>query len=143
LIFCELISKLVPRANDPVLSSGLGPRQPNRGASHSKQATRALDTLIQYTSEYSTQLLRGETPNRPDTQTIGTKVITPETYVSLLPTIWALINSPGAPFTEEVLQACVEHGVRASSTSAVKRHTVGFIGRLLLVGLDQSTAMSV
>ena len=126
LIFCELTSTLILKSDD-LTSSG------RRTAANSRRPPRGLDSLIQRVSGYTTQLLRGEAPERADAQTLGPRSITPTTYVSLLPTIWALINSPGAEFTESVIQACVEHSIKASSSSAVKRHTVDFIGRLLLV----------
>lgn len=126
LVFCELTSTLILRSDD---STNLV----RRAATNSKQPPRQLNSFTQRVSEYSVQLLRGEAPERADAQTLGPRSITPTTYVSLLPTVWALINTPGAEFAENVVQACVEHAVKAASMSAVKRHTVDFIGRLLLL----------
>ena len=126
LVFCELTSTLMLRSDD---STGLG----RRAATNSKQPPRQLDSFTRRVGEYTVQLLRGEAPERADAQTLGPRSVTPTTYVSLLPTVWALINTPGAEFAESVVQACVEHGVKTASTSAVKRHAIDFIGRLLLV----------
>lgn len=124
LIFCELTSTLILRSGD---SADMG-----RRATANKKP-RQLELLVQRVGDYTVELLRGEAPERADAQTIGPRSIMPATYVSLLPTVWALINSPGAEFTDSVVHACIEHGTRSSSTAAVKRHTVEFIGRLLLV----------
>ena len=106
----------------------------SRNVRDTRQTARALDAFIERVSEYTIQLLCGEAPDRLDAHTNSSKAITPGIYMSLLPTVWALISSPEATFTEQVLQACIEHATKASSTSSVKRHTVDFIGRLLLVG---------
>lgn len=123
------------KAGDAPNHSAPGSRRGVRDVGNPKQTSRLLETLVQRVSEYTVRLLRGEAPDRPDAQSLGPKAITPATYMSLLPTIWALLNAVEAEFADNVLQACVEHGTRASSTSAVKRHTVDLIGRLLLVSL--------
>lgn len=52
-------------------------------------------------------------------------------YVALLPTIWALMqhddNEGG------VWETVIDHAIRTSSTSAVKKQSVEFIARVVLV----------
>lgn len=57
-------------------------------------------------------------------------------YTALLPTIWALLNGQ-QPEKEpsSVLAATLDHAMRTTSGSGVKRLTVEFVGRLLLVRL--------
>ena len=60
--------------------------------------------------------------------------ITPHAYVALLPTVWSLANAQHSGMDDQpVLAALVDHAIKASSTSAVKRHTIEFLGRLVLV----------
>ncbi|GJE87598.1 Ipi1-N domain-containing protein [Phanerochaete sordida] len=132
LIFCELTSMLMLKTSKEAQGAS-GTRHSAKDATHSKQASRVLESLSQRVSDYTVQLLRGESPGRPDGQSLGPKPITPATYMSLLPTIWALVNSPGGDFAEHVAEACIAHGTRAGSMSAVKRHTIDFIGRLILL----------
>ncbi|EKM61169.1 uncharacterized protein PHACADRAFT_247608 [Phanerochaete carnosa HHB-10118-sp] len=132
LIFCQLTSTLMLKTSkETQIAAGL--RHPVKDSAYSKQSSRVIETLVQRVGDYTVQLLRGEAPDRPDGQSLGLKPITPATYASLLPTVWALISGPGGDFAEHVTQACVIHGTKASSMSAVKRHTIDFIGRLLFL----------
>ena len=79
-------------------------------------------------SEYVTQLLRGEAPSASE---LG-RPLAPAAYVALLPTIWALISS-SATMSTPILQAVVDHAVKVSSKSAVKRPTIEFVARLVIV----------
>lgn len=58
-------------------------------------------------------------------------------YTALLPTIWALLNQGSGQQPEKepssVLMAVLGHAMRTTPGSAVKRLTVEFVGRLLLV----------
>lgn len=132
---------LMLKTTEPA-QAATGTRRSARDFAHTKQFSRVLDSLVQRVSDYTVQLLRGEAPDRPDGQSLGPKPITSATYTSLLPTVWALISSPGADFAENVAQACVEHGTKASSLSAVKRHAIDFIGRLLLVSTSRKSHRS-
>lgn len=60
--------------------------------------------------------------------------LTTGSYISLLPTVWALINYPGHnEKSSEVLRATLDHAVQASSKSALKKSTVEFVAKLILV----------
>lgn len=82
-------------------------------------------------SEYVTQLLRGEVAS---VSQLG-RPLTSAAYVALLPTIWALISSPTTSqrMSTPILQAVVEHAVKVSSKSALKRPTIELVARLVLV----------
>ncbi|KAI0315863.1 hypothetical protein OF83DRAFT_1061342 [Amylostereum chailletii] len=103
---------------------------------------QALPVQISRVSEYVVRLLAGE----PSTSFALLRHIFAQTYAALLPTLWALLsgNGPNAeadPETSsEVLYATLEHAMRASSTSAVKRSTVEFIARLVLLETDVTYA---
>ncbi|KAI0800897.1 hypothetical protein C8Q74DRAFT_1314301 [Fomes fomentarius] len=141
LIFCELSSSIVlasQRTGSPA-SSAKGKRS-RPGRSNGPVGTNASDPTIQTrqierVSAYIVQLLQGQVASF-GTQSSLPRPVTPQAYVALLPTIWCLINSEGdTPMS--MFAVVVEHAVKTSSTSAVKRHTVDFIGRLLL--LDRET----
>ena len=81
-------------------------------------------------------VLRGEMSASSGLQPAISRSIGPSAYTALLPTIWALIDGEvleNSNPNEDVFTAVLEHATRASSTSAVKRHTVEFVGRILLV----------
>lgn len=65
--------------------------------------------------------------------------ISAQDYVALLPTLWMLLNSNVEHNSEDgsadTLSALLDHGLQVSSTAAVKRPTVDFLARLILVGL--------
>ncbi|KAI0639775.1 hypothetical protein C8Q77DRAFT_1082807 [Trametes polyzona] len=141
LIYCELSSFLV------LVSQG-GDRRPTalhhpqsrssrgkRSQPSANPASLVSSRQIQRVSEYIVRLLRGE-PSSSGIQPSLSRPITPQAYVSLLPTVWSLINTAN-PEVEEastsLFAALVEHAIKTSSTSAVKRHTVDFIGRLVLL----------
>ncbi|KZT05948.1 uncharacterized protein LAESUDRAFT_726516 [Laetiporus sulphureus 93-53] len=140
LIYCELTSFLVLASPE---SSNLPAKQPNpRRSKPSKHfisapASSALPAVqTSHVRTYVVQLLRGEAAPAPGSLA---RPITPAAYSALLPTIWSLLNSPrksandNDPDALAVLGVMVEHALRASSTSAVKRHTVDFLARLVLL----------
>jgi pre-rRNA-processing protein IPI1 len=65
--------------------------------------------------------------------------ITAQDYMALLPTLWMFLNSTmehsSGDEGADILNALLDHGLRVSSTAAVKRRTVDFLVRLILVGL--------
>lgn len=140
LIFCELSSFLV------LASQGNNKRAPTtrvsrassraaRSAIAASSASAVSARQIERVSEYIVQLLRGEAPSTSAQSSIP-RPIAPQAYVSLLPTIWSLINNATlelASASATLFSAVVEHATRASSASATKRHTIDFIGRLVLV----------
>lgn len=137
LIFCELSSSIVlasQRTGSPT-SSGKGKRS-RTGRSNGPVGTNASGPTIQTrqierVSAYIVQLLQGQVSSFGNQSSLP-RPVTTQAYVALLPTIWCLFNSEGdAPIS--MLAVVVEHAIKTSSTSAVKRHTIDFIGRLLLV----------
>ncbi|PIL31596.1 hypothetical protein GSI_06298 [Ganoderma sinense ZZ0214-1] len=141
LIFCELSSSLLlvsqrTTAHRPSLRNT--PR-PGRSGGSELTSTPVLTThsrQIERISAYIMQLLQGQSP--APSQSLP-RPITPQAYIALLPTIWSLANSPRLDVSEpssSIFSVVVDHAIRASSTSAVKRHTVDFIGRLLLLNKE-------
>lgn len=109
-------------------SSSAQPLKPQKTVSGSKVSQAALQVRALRVSEYVTQLLRGEVVYASQ---LG-RPLAPAAYVALLPTIWALLSSPTAS-RAPTLQAIVEHAVKVSSKSALKRPTIEFVARLVLV----------
>ncbi|KAL6304291.1 hypothetical protein BKA93DRAFT_733535 [Sparassis latifolia] len=149
LIFCELTSFLVlasPDASDAVHTSSRRPRA-KRVPKHAASVSSA-PLQISRVSEYVVGLLRGDVPS-------GTaqlpRPITPAAYMALLPTIWSLLSTVEEGASGAVLSVLVDHAIKVSSTSAVKRRTIDFLARLILlereaeyrgafrVGLDPET----
>ena len=64
--------------------------------------------------------------------------ITAQDYVTLLPTIWMLLNSniehDNVDQGADTLGALLDHGLQVTSVAAVKRPTIDFLVRLILVG---------
>lgn len=127
LIFCELVSLLV-FTTQCVSSSNT-----RRNKSRLKGPKDAWTTQqIQRVGDYILQLLRGEATASSQ---LG-KPLTHGAYVALLPSIWALLDNTRPELVEmsgKVLQAIVQHSLKTSSKSAVKRLTIEFIARLILV----------
>ncbi|RPD64943.1 hypothetical protein L227DRAFT_591208 [Lentinus tigrinus ALCF2SS1-6] len=140
LIFCELSSFLLlasqrhpppqPMANGKVR---LGKSKRTGVTPGSMSAVQARQ--IERISMYIAQLLQGQAPSGTVQSSIP-RPVTPQAYIALLPTIWSLLNSQIpelAEASESMFAVVLEHATRASSTSVVKRHTVDFIGRLILL----------
>ena len=146
LIYCELSSFLAlasqysTTAKPPRPTRRADPARPTGGISASAFASEPAVQArqLQCVSAYVVQLLRGQAQGaalpRP---------ITSQAYVALLPTVWSLLNGKQADrgrdedsTTAAVFSAIVDHAIKVSSTSAVKRHTIEFIGRLVLVSLS-------
>ncbi|KAI0330555.1 hypothetical protein GY45DRAFT_736395 [Cubamyces sp. BRFM 1775] len=141
LIFCELSSFLVLASQvdnkRPVVQRSK-PRPTRSGRSVGSSDSPAIGARqIERVSQYIMQLLRGEVPTS-GVQSLP-RPITPQAYTSLLPTVWSLINGRQTDTNESsetLFSAVVEHAMKASSTSAVKRHTIDFLGRLTLLDLE-------
>ena len=91
---------------------------------------------LQHVREYVIAVLRGEGSVSTGVQATLSRSLPASAYVALLPTIWALIKSEESQHLENeqsVWVAVLEHALRISSSSAAKRHTIEFLGRLLLV----------
>lgn len=84
-------------------------------------------------STYVVQLLRGEARSGPANTSLARPILA-TAYTSLLPTLWSLVCSDAQDEDgTDVFGALVEHAMKTSSTSAVKRPAVDFLARLLLV----------
>jgi pre-rRNA-processing protein IPI1 len=59
-------------------------------------------------------------------------MLTDSSYLSLLPTIWAIISQPGSN-QQGVIHATLDHALKVSSKSACKTLTIEFVARLLLL----------
>lgn len=92
-------------------------------------------------SDYVIRRLRGQSDSPSQ---IG-HVLGASAYVSLLPTIWALINKPlpRDTTTNEVLCTVIDHALKLSSKSPCKRLTIEFVARLILVCSFASPRFSV
>ena len=102
----------------------------------SERTDRIASAQLQRVRQYVVGVLRGEMSASSGLQPAISRSIGPSAYTALLPTIWALIDGEASEKSnphEDVFTAVLEHATRASSTSAVKRHTVEFVGRILLV----------
>ncbi|KAF8338003.1 uncharacterized protein EI90DRAFT_3041280 [Cantharellus anzutake] len=137
LVNCELTSLYVTS------SSGA-----SRGSKNDFTKANAK-VLIQEdrVGDYVVEALQGTrvTSSRP----MGTP-LSATAYISLLPTLWSLINSKQASMSDSwfsgtetetiadrVLAAVLEHGSRTNSMSAVKRPAIEFIARLCLVSSER------
>ncbi|CCM05152.1 uncharacterized protein FIBRA_07361 [Fibroporia radiculosa] len=142
LIYCELTSFLVlanPQApRQQRIKPVRGRRQRFSAQSRADGFSAPLPTVqVSRVSEYVIQTLRGEVPAGAS-QTSLARPITPTIYLALLPTIWSLLNSPRrlpgeSDMSDAVLRVVVEHAIKASSTSVVKKCTVDFLARLVLL----------
>lgn len=87
--------------------------------------SKKVSVQIDRVAQYIIRRLRGYDAN----------VLTASTYVSLLPTIWGIINKPtlNQQETNDIIHATLDHALKVSSKSACKSFTVEFIALLLLV----------
>ncbi|KAL7285185.1 hypothetical protein ACG7TL_000278 [Trametes sanguinea] len=140
LIYCELSSFLVlasqgSERRPPTLHKQKARSQRGRPALSKDSAMAVSARQIERVSQYIVQLLRGEPPSS-GVQPSLPRPITPQAYVSLLPTVWSLINGGVAEVSDastSLFSTVADHAIKVSSTSAVKRHTIDFIGRLVLL----------
>jgi len=93
----------------------------------------SLDVQADLVKSYVIRLLQGDGGSGAQLP----RPISAVVYTALLPTIWALLNQRSGQQPEKeppsVLVATLEHAMRTTSGSAVKRMTVEFVGRLLLL----------
>jgi len=92
--------------------------------------SRKVSIQIDRVAQYIIKRLRGEA----NSTQIGT-MLTASSYLSLLPTIWAIINKPGLNQQEanSIIHATLDHAFKVSSKSACKPLTIEFVARLLLL----------
>jgi hypothetical protein len=140
LIFCELTSLLL-NAPDNSFSKHQKRRSRNPNPSHKhSQRDSVLSSQTCRVSNYVIRRLRGQSDSPSQ---IG-HVLGASAYVSLLPTIWALINKPlpRDTTTNEVLCTVIDHALKLSSKSPCKRLTIEFVARLILVRSFDSSRSS-
>ncbi|KAG6842589.1 hypothetical protein C0991_000115 [Blastosporella zonata] len=136
LIFCELTSLLVLTTN------AQASRPTRRGKSRQTSASanklnNSLSIQTQRVSDYILQLLGGGSATGSQ---LG-RSLTPAAYVSLLPAIWALLNNTASSVehpstTSAILNATIMHSIKTSSKSALKRLTIEFVARLVLLSTE-------
>lgn len=140
VIFCELTSLQIlslsevphpptnPRSSR-VLNATSGPPSELR-------VMRSIAPQVERVGEYVIQLLAGNLGVVGNTQTSLPRPISPSAYNAILPTVWAILNRSASGRSESsdaLLDALVDHAIKTSSTSQVKKHTIDVLGRLLLV----------
>ncbi|CAK5281783.1 unnamed protein product [Mycena citricolor] len=119
LMYCELSSLLL-------LSSR---HQPSR---RGKRAVDPLQGQVERVGDFVTSLLRGEAQSSSQ---LG-RSLNSESYLSLLPTIWALLNTDAPELRETadaVSEAVIQHAIRTSSKAASKLATIQFVSRLVVL----------
>ncbi|KAG6819451.1 hypothetical protein H0H93_011800, partial [Arthromyces matolae] len=139
LIFCELTSLLLLATNAEAsrLKRRGKTRQTNNGSNFNK-GNNQLTIQTQRVSEYILQILGGQAAG--GTQ-LG-RALTPAAYVSLLPAIWGLMNNITTSSTQQestksaILDAVISHSLKTSSKSSLKRVTIEFVARLVLLSSD-------
>ncbi|KAF9452699.1 hypothetical protein P691DRAFT_180962 [Macrolepiota fuliginosa MF-IS2] len=120
LIHCELTSLLVLRSNPKIMQIRLS--NPNN----------ALILQIATVSDFITKLLRGQSTSNSQIP----RSIPAESYLALLPSIWAIINNPYTELrlhTTDILHALLNHANKTSSKSSAKRPSIEFVARLMLL----------
>ncbi|KAG5648058.1 hypothetical protein DXG03_007093 [Asterophora parasitica] len=143
LIFCELASLLVLTTNAESARAtrrGNGRQQGSKAAAGGTDGgAKALSIQTQRVSDYILQLLRGE----PSSGSQLGRTLTPSAYAGLLPAIWALLNMSSSgtlaqhqEIASAVLHATVEHSIKTSSKSALKKPTIEFVARLVLLSTE-------
>ena len=139
LAFCELASLLMlsSDAHDALPAHTAQSLHPMSKRAAAKSA-HILPIHLRRVREYVTAALRGEASVTSNIPSALARSITPSVYATLLPTIWALIcndTSEHSDSEDVVLTAVVDHSIKLSSNSAVKRYTIDFIGRIILVSV--------
>ncbi|KIK93651.1 hypothetical protein PAXRUDRAFT_828751 [Paxillus rubicundulus Ve08.2h10] len=138
VIYCELTSLLVlvsSRSDTGYVQCGNSRLRPPRSKAASLRGDAKLDVQAKLVSSYVIRLLRGEGESGSQLP----RPVSPTVYTALLPTIWALLNQVtglGGQLGNEsslVLSATLDHALRTTANSGVKRLTIEFVARLLLL----------
>ena len=134
VIYCELTSLVVLVSS---WWSSEGGRREDTCMAQRRSAKNVgkPDIHTELVRSYIVRALNGE----GETGALLSRPLTPLAYIALLPSVWALLNHSNASSDEDVsltvLAATLDHGMRTASNSAVKRLTVEFVARLLLVSV--------
>ena len=89
-------------------------------------------TSVERVGEHVVQLLRGES----GLSSQSSRPLSLGAYIALSPTIWSLLNNSGSgrhEMANKVFAAVIEHAIKTPSKSMVKKATIEFLGRLILV----------
>ncbi|KAA1468193.1 hypothetical protein DENSPDRAFT_833423 [Dentipellis sp. KUC8613] len=126
LVFSELTSLLT--LSSLPSSKGLTPRHGK--ARHASNVS--MQKEIENVGEYVISLLEGKAASA---QSLS-RPISAQAYSALLPSIWSLLNSATREhedMSDRVAEAVIDHAIRAPSSSNVKRSTIEFLSRLVLL----------
>lgn len=129
LVYCELTSYLLLNGTSHESSTRPSKKRRLTSVATSNISQQQIDRVCQYV----VKTLKGEGSGQSGSGSALLRPISATSYVSVLPTVWALLNNSEAPHVDEILRAVLEHAIKSSSTSAVKKHTIEFLGRLALV----------
>lgn len=122
LVYCELTSLLVLTSQD-TRSRQQQPRKTDRS-----KLSIQNDIVCDY-------VLRELSGGNVSSNQVA-RSLTSAAYTSLTPTMWSLINTPSQS-SNGVFGAVLEHGTVVSAKSALKKPTVDFISRLILMNTDR------
>jgi pre-rRNA-processing protein IPI1 len=128
LLFCELTSFLLRPA-----SHGLTENRAARPTSTTRVTNRPFVPHIDRVCEYVVKALKGDNTGQTHSTSSLARAMSAAAYVSILPTVWALLNHSDLERVKEICGTILEHSIKTTSASPVKRHTIEFIGRLILV----------
>ncbi|KAG7450434.1 uncharacterized protein BT62DRAFT_1072508 [Guyanagaster necrorhizus] len=126
LVYCELSSLLVLTSRDA--GSPLRSRQQRPSKTNSTKLSMQNDIVCDY-------VLRELSGSNVSSSQVA-RSLTSAAYTSLTPTMWSLINCPSQS-SSAVFGAILEHGTVVSAKSALKKPTVDFISRLILMNTDR------
>ncbi|KAK0233154.1 hypothetical protein IW262DRAFT_1476865 [Armillaria fumosa] len=122
LVYCELISLLVLTSQDT------RSRQQRPNKTEKSKLSIQNDIVCDY-------VLRELSGGNVSSNQVA-RSLTSAAYTSLTPTMWSLINTPSQT-SNGVFGAVLEHGTVVSAKSALKKPTVDFISRLILMNTDR------
>ncbi|SJL05680.1 uncharacterized protein ARMOST_09016 [Armillaria ostoyae] len=122
LVYCELTSLLVLTSQD-TRSRQQQPRKTDRS-----KLSIQNDIVCDY-------VLRELSGGNVSSNQVA-RSLTSAAYTSLTPTMWSLINTPSQS-SNGVFGAVLEHGTVVSAKSALKKPTVDFMSRLILMNTDR------
>jgi pre-rRNA-processing protein IPI1 len=128
VVFCELTSLLILAYS----TQQVAPRN-SKG-----RDSMSIEKLVSQVKSYVARLLRGASMS---SHSVGRRITTQD-YMALLPTVWMLLSSSlshsGIDEDIDTLGALLDHALQVSSAAAIKRSTVDFLVRLMLVGFRMS-----
>ncbi|KAG9074105.1 hypothetical protein FRC06_010931 [Ceratobasidium sp. 370] len=124
IAYCELVSLLLSRPQQPEQGSKRHPRPKKRGAGLSDEFG---GKQVREVAAYVVKCLRGEIGST----TSFAPTLSPAAYTTLLPTLWALRGEQG------VMSATLRHSTSTpGGNKPIKQATVEFVGRIVLLDSD-------